>query len=142
MGADTMSNDTNDTVTIALFTAAGQVLLLQRNPNEYPGHGDKWELIGGHVRAGELALDAAERETAEETGIVGITLQYAGISLFAVNGQEAANMLYLARLEQELSVVLSQEHQAYHWTPLALALQVRLVHRHSDILREMVKHMP
>lgn len=133
--------DSIHTVTIAIF-ARDSVLLLQRNPNEYPGHGDKWELIGGHAHENELMLHAAERELAEETGLHNIELQNVGVSLFNVSGQEAANMVYVACLEGPVSITLSHEHQAYHWTPLALALQVPLACKHSAILRDIIQKEP
>lgn len=132
-------NDTIDTVTVAIFANDSHVLLLQRSPAEYPGHGDKWELIGGHVLENELAREAAEREACEETGLSDVALTYAGFLPFTVSGQSAVNTIYVARLSGELPVTLSEEHQAHHWTPIALALQVPLACHHSEILRSIVQ---
>lgn len=130
--------DTIHTVTIAIF-ANGCVLLLQRNPDEYPGHGDKWELIGGHIHMGEAPILAAIREAAEETGIIELpSMQLVDIWPWPVGDETAENWIYTTTLEQELPVQISHEHQAYRWTPIEEALQMSLACKHSAILNDIV----
>lgn len=52
-------------VSICVFRG-DEIVLVQRG--KQPGHG-RWAPIGGHVEAGESDVDAARRETREETGL-------------------------------------------------------------------------
>lgn len=47
----------------------GRVLMLQRSFDEGDPAGGKWEFPGGHLEDGEIALQAAQREWCEETGL-------------------------------------------------------------------------
>lgn len=58
---------------IAVVHHHGQFLLVQRRKAPNAG---TWGFPGGHVELGETALDAAARELAEETGVIGTPLQY------------------------------------------------------------------
>lgn len=58
---------------IAVVTHQGKVLLVKRK-NE--PNADTWGFPGGHVELGETARDAAARELAEETGVIGTPLDY------------------------------------------------------------------
>lgn len=53
---------------LAVTIRAGRVLLVQRRN---PPDAGLWAFPGGHVEAGETALEAAARELAEETGVIG-----------------------------------------------------------------------
>ncbi len=53
-----------------------RVLLIQRAKPPLVG---VWSLPGGHVEAGETALDAARRELLEETGVTADLTQLAGL---------------------------------------------------------------
>ncbi len=57
------------TVHIWFYTASGKVLLQKRAPEKdtFPG---LWDVsVAGHVQAGELPLEAAQREIREEIGL-------------------------------------------------------------------------
>lgn len=58
---------------IAVVQHQGQILLVQRRKEPNAG---TWGFPGGHVELGETALDAAARELAEETGVIGTPLHY------------------------------------------------------------------
>jgi ADP-ribose pyrophosphatase YjhB (NUDIX family) len=58
---------------IAVVHHEGRVLLVKRR-NE--PNANTWGFPGGHVELGETALDAAARELAEETGVIGTPLAY------------------------------------------------------------------
>ncbi len=58
---------------IAVVQHQGRVLLVKRR-NE--PNANTWGFPGGHVEWGETALDAAARELAEETSIVGTPVNY------------------------------------------------------------------
>ena len=50
-------------VNVVVINAAGEVLLIRRSDN------DNWALPGGAIDLGESMVQAAVRETREETGI-------------------------------------------------------------------------
>jgi 8-oxo-dGTP diphosphatase len=58
---------------IAVVAHEGRVLLVKRR-NE--PNANTWGFPGGHVELGETALDAAARELAEETSVIGTPLAY------------------------------------------------------------------
>ena len=55
-------------IAVAALVRDGLVLLVHRHPSRqwYP---DCWDLVGGHVEAGESARDAVVRECFEELGV-------------------------------------------------------------------------
>jgi 8-oxo-dGTP diphosphatase len=55
-------------ISVALLVRDGLVLLAHRHPSRrwYP---DCWDLVGGHVEAGELPHQAVRRECLEELGV-------------------------------------------------------------------------
>ncbi|MEU4390763.1 NUDIX domain-containing protein [Kribbella sp. NPDC023855] len=55
-------------IAVALLLRDGLVLLVHRHPSRrwYP---DCWDLVGGHVKAGELPHQAVGRECLEEIGV-------------------------------------------------------------------------
>ncbi|GAB7101765.1 hypothetical protein JCM4814A_00790 [Streptomyces phaeofaciens JCM 4814] len=54
-------------VAAAVITDADRVLLVRRNPDDYMG--GLWDIPSGTVDPGETIVDAARRETREETGL-------------------------------------------------------------------------
>lgn len=55
-------------ISVAALVRHGLVLLVHRHPSRrwYP---DCWDLVGGHVEAGELPQDTVSRECLEELGV-------------------------------------------------------------------------
>jgi 8-oxo-dGTP diphosphatase len=55
-------------ISVAALVRDGLVLLVHRHPSRrwYP---DRWDLVGGHVEAGELPHQAVSRECLEELGV-------------------------------------------------------------------------
>lgn len=136
---DMRVNDSPNTVTVAIIAHDTHVLLLQRNPDEYPDHGDKWELIGEHIKTGELAVWAAHRGILEETGLTDLILQMVTVQSFINCHNEGAwNWVYVAFVDQELPVRRSNEHIADQWVPISEALQMKLACRHNAILKDIV----
>lgn len=58
---------------IAVVRHNGQFLMVKRKKDP---NANTWGFPGGHVEWGETALDAAVRELAEETGVVGRAERY------------------------------------------------------------------
>ncbi len=58
---------------IAVVQHEGRFLLVKRKKEP---NADTWGFPGGHVELGETALEAAARELAEETGVIGRAARY------------------------------------------------------------------
>jgi 8-oxo-dGTP diphosphatase len=105
----------------AIFELDGGIVLVQRDIE--PGYG-KWTFPGGFVERGEVAEDAAERETLEETGLA---VEATGIvGLYTYDGQIPAIAVFDARvvggtprpLDETLDV-RSFPRDALPWSELA-----------------------
>ncbi|MEW6635775.1 MAG: NUDIX hydrolase [Actinomycetota bacterium] len=76
----------------AIFEFDGGVVLIRRAIE--PGYG-RWTFPGGFVERGEVAEEAAARETLEETGVVVETARIVG--LYTYEGQIPAIAVFSAR---------------------------------------------
>jgi ADP-ribose pyrophosphatase YjhB (NUDIX family) len=119
---------------VIVTNQAGELLLIRRADN------DNWALPGGAMDLGESLVDAARRETAEETGVhveitglVGIYTDPRHVILYTSNGE----------VRQEFSVVFtarpisgqptpSDESREVHWVapeavgPLSMDRSMRM----------------
>ena len=92
------ANSIVPSVNVAVTNAAGELLLIRRSDNE------NWALPGGGIELGESLIDAAVRETREEsgieceiTGLSGIYTDPGHVILYTSNGE----------VRQEFSIVLT-----------------------------------
>ncbi len=113
------ANSLVPSVNVVVVNAAGEVLLIRRADN------DNWAVPGGAVDLGESLVQAAVRETLEETGIecevtglVGIYTDPRHVIVYTSNGE----------VRQEFSIVLtaqamggdpavSEESREVRWVP-------------------------
>ena len=90
-----------------------EVLLLQRGPGgRCPG---SWEMVHGHIEAGETPADAAQREVREETGVAPTRFyNLSRVELFYQHRVDEVAMVpvFVAFLPENAEVVLSHEHAA------------------------------
>jgi len=63
------------TASVILENEKREILMLKKKNNPYAG---LWDTPGGHINPGETALEAAVRETREETGLRPEKLEYNG----------------------------------------------------------------
>jgi ADP-ribose pyrophosphatase YjhB (NUDIX family) len=132
------ANSVVPSANVVVVNDAGQILLIRRSDN------DNWALPGGAMDLGESLVDAARRETAEETGIqvqitglVGIYTDPRHVILYTSNGE----------VRQEFSVVFtarpiggeptpSDESREVHWVtpddvaslPMDRSMRTRIAH--------------
>ena len=114
------ANSLVPSVNVVVTNAAGDVLLIQRSDN------DNWAAPGGAIDLGESMVQAAVRETREETGIVcevtglvGIYTDPRHIMLYTSNGEA----------RQEFSIVLTARAVGGEPAPSEESTEVRWVAR-------------
>jgi ADP-ribose pyrophosphatase YjhB (NUDIX family) len=113
------ANSLVPSVNVVVTNDAGDLLMIKRSDN------DNWAIPGGAIDLGESMVDAAVRETNEETGInceitgiVGIYTDPKHVLLYTSNGE----------VRQEFSIVVtgrplsgeptpSSESSEVHWIP-------------------------
>jgi len=89
-------------------------VLLARNDR------DEWELPGGRVERGEEPAAAAVREVAEETGLLVQATAELGTAMFEVVPEQVVLIVAFACVVTDRrELVLSEEHEALQWQPLA-----------------------
>lgn len=95
-----------------LIVWAGKVLLVRRGPDcDQPG---TWCIPGGKIEDGETALDAAIRETAEETDIV--VPGEALVEWTRAIGEDGIDFTtYVASVADEQTVTLNDEADEFGW---------------------------
>jgi ADP-ribose pyrophosphatase YjhB (NUDIX family) len=122
------ANSMVPSVNVVVVNDQSEILLIRRSDN------DNWALPGGAIDLGESVVQAAIRETKEETGIdceitglVGIYSDPKHIILYTSNGEA----------RQEFSIVLTARATGGHRTPSAESTEVRWVSpsgiRHYDM---------
>ena len=92
---------------VVIFDREGRVLLLLR-PAFVTWMPHRWALPGGHIEEGERPIEAAVRETKEETTLVIIDPTEFYIS---PNGE----VVYFAVRDQSGDVVIDWEHNDFAW---------------------------
>ena len=74
---DNSNNQVRVGVGVLIFDEKGRVLLIKRTGSHGAG---TWAPPGGHLDFGETAIEAAKRETKEETGIIIDNVQIIGFT--------------------------------------------------------------
>jgi len=92
-----------------------QFLLLKRSPQKvYPG---LWQMVSGHVKKGETALQTALRELKEETGLKPFRLWVApNVNSFYSPGEDSISVIpvFVAQVRNN-KVLISGEHSEFKW---------------------------
>ncbi|MFD9534686.1 NUDIX domain-containing protein [Streptomyces sp. NPDC060010] len=104
-------------VAAAVVTDTGRVLLLRRKADDYMG--GLWEIPSGKVDPGETILDAARRETREETGLtVSSVDRYLGHFDYENNRGTTTRQFNFAVTVTETGPILLTEHDLHQWATL------------------------
>ena len=104
-------------VTVLVFRG-GRMLSMRRAATKDAGAG-LWEGVSGRVQTGEDPIAAARREVIEETGLR-VNVQPRPVTAYAaLRGGAPMTVIVFAAEHEQGEVVLSEEHDAYHWCELA-----------------------
>lgn len=133
-------------VLVVVYTADGQLLLLQRADDP-----DFWQSVTGSLDEGELPPETALRELQEETGLTGVTLtdcQYS--ALFEIRPRwryryppgttHNREHVFLAELEKPQPIMLQPaEHLAYCWTSIDEGIEKMWSNTNRDAVKRFVQ---
>lgn len=105
-------------VAAAVVTDADRVLLVRRNPDDYLG--GLWEIPSGKVDPGETIMEAARRETWEETGLtVSSVDRYLGHFDYENSRGATTRQFTFAVTVAATGPVVLTEHDLHQWAALA-----------------------
>ncbi len=126
------ANSLVPSVNVVVTNDAGEMLMIKRSDN------DNWAFPGGVIDLGESMVDAAVRETLEETGIdceitgiVGIYTDPKHVLLYTSNGE----------VRQEFSIVLTARPLGGEPTPSSESTEVHWVSRDEVVGYQMDQSM-
>lgn len=114
-----------------------QILLLKRSDKSSSPH--RWDFPGGGVDRSEDPLDAAIRETKEETGLSVTQAQILTTYLASQTKEEDEAVIvgYAARTSSK-DVKLSWEHEDFQWVTLDELQRIELPDLHTTILNAYI----
>ncbi|MEY9215210.1 NUDIX domain-containing protein [Thermobifida halotolerans] len=98
--------------------AEGRAFVQRRSPDRalFP---NAWDIVGGHVEAGEGVVEALEREVREETGwrLTGVLAELCRLAWTPDDGVERFEVDYLVRVEGDLGapVLEPDRHTGFAW---------------------------
>lgn len=113
-------------VAVIVEDPRGRVLLLQRGPTD-PWMPGRWNLPGGGIESGESPVEAALRETREETSLLVYTL--------SPLARVGALTVFVADYWTGRVRLADHEHVRSAWVPREIAWTWDLVPNHSVVLR-------
>jgi 8-oxo-dGTP pyrophosphatase MutT (NUDIX family) len=126
------ANSLVPSVNVVVVNEAGDVLMIRRSDN------DNWAVPGGAIDLGESIVQAAVRETGEETGIeceitglIGIYTDPKHVILYTSNGE----------VRQEFSILLTGIPTGGQPTPSSESSEVRWVPRADVAGKQMDRSM-
>ncbi len=99
---------------VVLVFRGDRLLAMRRAPDKDAAPG-AWEALSGRLRLGEQPIDAASRETAEESGLT-VRLRPRPVTAYMAKRNDD-DMLVVAYHADSASgdVTLSAEHDRYEW---------------------------
>lgn len=108
-------------------------LLLKRSAQKQ--YGAQWRMVGGKIKAGETAWQAALRELEEETGQKPMRFwSLPSVNLFYEWQHDRINLIPAFAAELLHDPVLDGEHEAFGWFSLSEAMERLLWHEQRRLL--------
>ena len=122
-------------IACAVFVRDGLTLLVKRAPHKcwYPNH---WDLVGGHVEAGESVETALIREVREEVGLTPVQFRQVANLSEPTEGKDPNTRYYLFLVTQWVGgepTLLGDEHTEMQWVTIAQASRFEDI-AHPDYL--------
>lgn len=123
---------------IFLFDQWNRVLLIKGSPHKklWPG---LYNGIGGHMECGEDALEAAQRELAEETGLTGVALELCGQIMIHVT-EKAGVALFIFKGGYSGEIMGPSEEGELAWIELSQLEKIPLVEDLQILLPKVAAH--
>ncbi len=113
-----MSESARFVAAVAIFVFRGTRLLAMRRAPTKDAAPGAWEALSGRMRPGEQPLEAAARETCEESGLL-VTVTPRPVTAYRAKRNEEEMIVVAYRAESPSGeVVLSEEHDAFAWMTL------------------------
>lgn len=128
--------------------SAGVVIFRNNNGREYlllkynqPLY---WDYTKGHIEPGESEIDAAIRETREETGLTGINILSGFREKISYYFSREGKIIYKEVVfftgeTHKGEIKISPEHEGYEWLPYEAALERLTYPKSREILRKAEK---
>ncbi len=125
------------------LVAAGLFLATAGRPRSWlllRGHRSReWGFPKGHQDPGEELIQAALRETVEETGIALVAITAPPTILhYRVPSGRAKSVVYYPATTRTTTVVLSSEHQEFRWVP---DQEVAPLLSHPNLRKMFLEHL-
>jgi 8-oxo-dGTP diphosphatase len=123
------------TAACAILCRDGKILLGKRSPHRLRCP-STWDLIGGHVEAGETVEQALLREVEEEIGL--IPARYRAIDpIIAKDGQAIYHMFVVSEWQGGEPAMRGDEHSELRWFSIVEACQIEALAlpQYRDIFR-------
>jgi mutator protein MutT len=118
-------------VKVVIVNDNNELLMLRRSDKTSRAHG--WDFAGGGVDKGENPLEAAIRESLEETGLTIDNIRILSTSHGYTDGGEYVMIGYAAHATTD-KVQLSWEHEAYEWMAIEEVKRIELPPPHRHIV--------
>lgn len=121
----------------ATFDDEIKYLLLKRSPNlrVYP---NIWQVVTGTIERGETAVQCAEREIFEETGLKPLkmwTIPYITQFFESKKDMIHSSPVFGITVSKDCNVILSDEHKDYKWLSYEDAASILILPTHIEGMR-------
>ncbi|MBU2158832.1 NUDIX hydrolase [Patescibacteria group bacterium] len=116
-------------VKVVLRNKKGEILILKRSKEKYPGVNNPWDIPGGRIDKGTSLEANLEREVFEETGLVlGPNFKLCAAQDILKEDIHVVRLTYTGEATGE--IILSEEHTEYKWITVEDLLSMEFLDRY------------